>query len=48
MPQAETHHLILENGANVQGEPVRRLRGLRELGGLDPEDNQLTFGQPFE
>jgi uncharacterized glyoxalase superfamily protein PhnB len=35
-------------GANVQGEPVSQPWGLREFRVLDPEGNQLTFGQPFE
>ena len=35
-------------GANVLGEPVSRPWGLREFLVLDPENNELTFGQPFE
>jgi catechol 2,3-dioxygenase-like lactoylglutathione lyase family enzyme len=35
-------------GANVQGEPVSRPWGLREFRVLDPEGNEITFGQPFE
>jgi uncharacterized glyoxalase superfamily protein PhnB len=35
-------------GANVQGEPVSQPWGLREFRVLDPEGNQLTFGQTFE
>jgi predicted enzyme related to lactoylglutathione lyase len=35
-------------GANVQGEPISRPWGLREFRILDPEGNQITFGQPFE
>lgn len=39
---------LLENGANLQGEPVSQPWGLREFRVIDPEGNQLTFGQPFE
>jgi catechol 2,3-dioxygenase-like lactoylglutathione lyase family enzyme len=35
-------------GANVQGEPVSQIWGLREFRVLDPEGNEITFGQPFE
>jgi catechol 2,3-dioxygenase-like lactoylglutathione lyase family enzyme len=35
-------------GANVQGEPVSRPWGLREFRVLDPEQNEISFGQPFE
>jgi uncharacterized glyoxalase superfamily protein PhnB len=35
-------------GANVQGEPISHPWGLREFFVLDPEGNQITFGQPFE
>jgi len=42
------HAELLAKGANVQGEPVSRPWGLREFRVLDPEGNQLTFGQPFE
>lgn len=35
-------------GANVQGEPVSRPWGLREFRVLDPEGNEISFGQPFE
>jgi catechol 2,3-dioxygenase-like lactoylglutathione lyase family enzyme len=35
-------------GANLQGEPVSRPWGLREFRVLDPEGNDLGFGQPFE
>jgi len=38
---------LLDKGANIQGEPVSRPWGLREFRVLDPEGNQLTFGQPF-
>jgi uncharacterized glyoxalase superfamily protein PhnB len=39
---------LVARGANVQGEPVSRPWGLREFRALDPEGNQLTFGQAFE
>jgi hypothetical protein len=32
----------------IQGEPVNQPWGLREFRVIDPEGNQLTFGQPFE
>lgn len=35
-------------GANVQSEPVSQPWGLREFLVLDPEGNEITFGQPFE
>ncbi len=35
-------------GANVQGEPVSQPWGLREFLVLDPEGNQIRFGQTFE
>jgi catechol 2,3-dioxygenase-like lactoylglutathione lyase family enzyme len=35
-------------GANVQGEPVSHPWGLRDFLVLDPDRNQLWFGQPFE
>jgi predicted enzyme related to lactoylglutathione lyase len=42
------HSELVTKGANVQSEPVSRPWGLREFRVLDPEGNQLTFGQPFE
>jgi len=39
---------LVGKGANVQGPPISRPWGLREFRVLDPEGNQLTFGQPFE
>ena len=39
---------LVGKGANVQGESVSRPLGLREFRVLDPEGNQLIFGQPFE
>jgi uncharacterized glyoxalase superfamily protein PhnB len=39
---------LVSKGATVLGEPVSRPWGLREFRVLDPERNQLTFGQPFE
>jgi uncharacterized glyoxalase superfamily protein PhnB len=35
-------------GANVRGDPVSQPWGLREFLVLDPEGNEITFGQPFE
>ena len=35
-------------GAGVQGEPVSHPWGLRDFLVLDPDRNQLWFGQPFE
>jgi uncharacterized glyoxalase superfamily protein PhnB len=35
-------------GADLQGEPVSQPWGLREFRVLDPEGNEITFGQPFE
>jgi catechol 2,3-dioxygenase-like lactoylglutathione lyase family enzyme len=42
------HAELLARGANVQGEPVSHPWGLRDFRVLDLEDNQITFGQPFE
>ena len=42
------HNELVTKGASVQSEPVSRPWGLREFRVLDPEGNQLTFGQPFE
>jgi uncharacterized glyoxalase superfamily protein PhnB len=42
------HAELVGKGANVQGAPVSRPWGLREFQVLDPERNQITFGQPFE
>lgn len=39
---------LLARGAGAQSEPVSRPWGLREFRVLDPEGNQITFGQPFE
>jgi catechol 2,3-dioxygenase-like lactoylglutathione lyase family enzyme len=39
---------LRRNGANVQGDPISQPWGLREFRVLDIEDNQITFGQPFE
>jgi uncharacterized glyoxalase superfamily protein PhnB len=41
------HAELCAKGANVQGEPISRPWGLREFRVLDPEGNQITFGQPF-
>ena len=35
-------------GANVQGDPVSHPWGLRDFCVLDPEGNEIRFGQPFE
>jgi uncharacterized glyoxalase superfamily protein PhnB len=46
---ADTLHAELRAaGANVLDEPVSQPWGLREFHVLDPEGNQITFGQPFE
>ena len=42
------HADLLAKGACVLDKPVSKPWGLREFHVLDPEDNQLTFGQPFE
>jgi uncharacterized glyoxalase superfamily protein PhnB len=42
------HAELVAKGARVQDEPTSRPWGLREFRVLDPEGNQLTFGQPFE
>lgn len=42
------HAELAGSGARVLGEPVSRPWGLREFVVLDPEDNRITFGQPFE
>ena len=34
--------------AKIQSEPVSQTWGLREFRVLDPEENEITFGQPFE
>jgi uncharacterized glyoxalase superfamily protein PhnB len=39
---------LVEKGADVEGEPVSRPWGLREITVLDKEGNQLMFGQTFE
>lgn len=36
------------NGANPQGEPVSHPWGLRDFQVLDPDGNEIRFGQPFE
>lgn len=35
-------------GAKIQSEPVSQPWGLREFRVLDPEEKEITFGQPFE
>lgn len=42
------HAELRAKGANVRGEPVSQPWGLREFRVLDPEGNEITFGQPFE
>jgi uncharacterized glyoxalase superfamily protein PhnB len=39
---------LVEKGADVEGEPVSRPWGLREITVLDIEGNRLMFGQTFE
>ena len=39
---------LVARGADVQGEPVSRPWGLRDVRVLDLEGNRLTFAQPFE
>lgn len=39
---------FVEKGADVEGEPVSRPWGLREVTVLDVEGNRLMFGQTFE
>jgi catechol 2,3-dioxygenase-like lactoylglutathione lyase family enzyme len=35
-------------GAKIDGEPVSHPWGLRDFGVIDPDGNELWFGQPFE
>lgn len=42
------HRELVAKGADVQGEPVNRPWGLREFEVRDPEQNRITFGQPFD
>lgn len=42
------HAELVGRGANVLGAPVSMPWGLRQFQVLDPEGNQLTFGQTFE
>jgi len=42
------HAELVASGANVLGEPESHPWGLRDFVVLDPEGNELTFGQPFE
>jgi predicted enzyme related to lactoylglutathione lyase len=42
------HAELRARGANVVDEPVSKPWGLREFHILDLENNQITFGQPFE
>jgi catechol 2,3-dioxygenase-like lactoylglutathione lyase family enzyme len=41
------HAELRAAGADVQGEPVSHPWGLRDFRVLDPEGNQITFGQPL-
>jgi catechol 2,3-dioxygenase-like lactoylglutathione lyase family enzyme len=41
------HAELRERGARVEGEPVDHPWGLRDFRVLDPEGNQITFGQPL-
>jgi catechol 2,3-dioxygenase-like lactoylglutathione lyase family enzyme len=42
------HAELRSRGANVQGGPVSMPWGLRQFRVLDPDGNQITFGQTFE
>jgi uncharacterized glyoxalase superfamily protein PhnB len=42
------HAELAAKGANVQGEPVSHPWGLRDFRVIDPEGNEITFGQTFE
>ena len=42
------HAELVGRGANVQGEPQSHPWGLRDFRVLDPEGNELIFGQTFE
>jgi catechol 2,3-dioxygenase-like lactoylglutathione lyase family enzyme len=42
------HAELTAKRANVQGEPVSHPWGLRDFIVLDPDGNELRFGQPFE
>ena len=44
----QLHTELTGKGATVLGAPVSRPWGLREFQVLDPEGNEITFGQPFE
>jgi uncharacterized glyoxalase superfamily protein PhnB len=44
----ELHAELRSKGANVQEAPVSHPWGLRDFAVLDPEGNEITFGQPFE
>lgn len=45
---ADTLHAeLLAKGAQLQGEPVSHPWGLRDFRVVDPEANQITFGQPL-
>jgi catechol 2,3-dioxygenase-like lactoylglutathione lyase family enzyme len=41
------HAELRVKGARVEGEPVDHPWGLRDFRVLDPEGNQITFGQPL-
>ena len=42
------HADLIAKGADVRTEPVSRPWGLREFEVRDPDQNRITFGQPFE
>lgn len=42
------HSELASRGACLDGAPISRPWGLREFQVRDPEDNRITFGQPFE
>ena|SRR6187431_1583102 len=41
------HTDLLAKGARVLGEPESHPWGLRDFRVLDPDDNQITFGEPL-
>lgn len=41
------HAELRGRGARVEGDPVSHPWGLRDFRVLDPEGNQITFGQPL-
>jgi len=41
------HGELREKGARILGEPENHPWGLRDFRVFDPDDNQITFGQPL-